>query len=171
MEMKYPEYPDADRPNVFEEALRFQDFVVDLLLSEIGLVISNYSSRYYQYNKGESRQGVEIKMDLRILETGNVSIEVAEKSRADKECWTPSGIMRDDNTWLYLQGNYEIIFIFGKHFLRQLYEARHKDKTWEPKHTIRTFLLPIKEAEKYALKVIRPTSKQLKPLKFGARVC
>lgn len=148
-----PEYPDADRPTVFEEALKFQDFVCDLLLKELGFVISNYSSRYYQFNYGENRQGIEIKLDTRILDTGNVSIEVAEKSRGDMPNWTPSGIMRDDNTWLYVQGNYEIIFIFGKIFLRQLYNARYKNKVWQPKTTICTFLLPIAEANKYALKV------------------
>ena len=150
-----PEYPDSDRPTVFEEALKFQDFVCDLFLKEIGFVISNYASRYYQFNHGENRQGVEIKLDTRILDTGNVSIEVAEKSRANIKVWTPSGIMRNDNTWLYVQGNYDIIFIFGKTFLRKLYAARYKDSVWQPKSTIRTFLLPIIEANKYALKVFK----------------
>jgi hypothetical protein len=148
-----PEYPDADRPTVFEEALQFQDFVCDLLLKELGFVISNYSSKYYQFNYGENRQGVEIKLDRRILETGNVSIEVAEKSRADIANWTPSGIMRKDNTWLYVQGNYNIILIFGKAFLKQLYFARYKDKVTAPKKTIQTFLMPLSEAKKYSLKV------------------
>ena len=125
---------------------------------ELGLVISNYSSKYYQQNYGENRQGIEIKQDNRILDTGNVSIEVAEKSRADIENWTDSGIMRNDNAWLYVQGNYEIVFIFGKAFLRRLYMARYKNKVWTPKNTIKTFLLPFAEAEKYALKIIRPTS-------------
>lgn len=160
MEMKSDVlYPDADRPSVFEEALSFQDFVVDLLIKELGFVISNYSSKYYQYNFGENRQGVEIKLDMRILETGNVSIEVAEKSRADINNWTPSGIMRPDNTWLYIQGNYDIVFIFGKTILQGIYRAKYIDKVWTPKPTIKTFLLPIKEAEKYALKVIK-TSKE-----------
>lgn len=48
-----PEYPDGDRDTLFEEALEFQDFVVDLFLKEIGISISNYSSKYFQYNKGE----------------------------------------------------------------------------------------------------------------------
>jgi len=152
---EYPSYPDADRTTVFEEALEYQDFIVTLLLKEIGLVISNYSSRYYQLNYGENRQGVEIKLDRRITETGNVSVEVAEKSNAGVSTWTDSGIMRDDNAWLYIQGNYEIVFIFGKSLMRQLYLARYQDKVWEPKKTIRTFLMPIQVAEKYALKTIR----------------
>ena len=147
-------YPDGDRKTLFEEALKYQDFVVDILLKELGLVVSNYSSKYYQYKFGESRQGVEIKMDLRMTETKNVSIEVAEKSRADIENWTPSGIMRKDNTWLYVQGNYEKIFIFGKVILQGIYRYRYADKVRTPKPTIQTFLLPFEQANKYALKVI-----------------
>jgi len=148
-------YPDADRPIVFEEGLEFQDFVVDLLINELGIALSNYSSKYYQQNYGENRQGIEIKLDNRILETENVSIEVAEKSRASIQNWTPSGIMRNDNTWLYIQGNKKIVFVFGKSILQKLYKSRYQDKVWQPKSTIRTFLMPIAEAEKYALKIFR----------------
>lgn len=155
MDLSLPKYPDADRKTVFVEALEFQDFVVDLFLKELGIAISNYSSRYYQMNYGENRQGIEIKLDTRILETGNVSIEVAEKSKAVNVSWVPSGIMRNDNTWLYVQGNYNIVFVFGKSFLKQLYDAKYKDKVWMPKPTIKTFLMPVEEAEKYSIKVFR----------------
>ena len=147
-----PSYPDADRESVFEDGLKYQDFIVDLLLKELGIAVSNYASKYYQHNYGESRQGIEIKLDARISDTGNVSIEVAEKSRASNELWIPSGIMRADNTWLYVQGNYKTVFIFGKKTMQQLYLARYADKVWTPKPTIRTFLLPVPEADKYSLK-------------------
>jgi hypothetical protein len=146
-------YPDADRQTVFQEGLEFQDFVANLLLKEMGIVISNYSSKYYQQACGENAQGFEIKLDRRILETGHVSIEVAEKSKAINKSFVPSGIMREDNSWLYIQGNKKIIFIFGKKSLQQLYQAKYKDKVWQPKPTIKTFRLPIAEARKYALKV------------------
>lgn len=157
---QYPYYPDADRATGFEEALKFQDFVVDLLLKELGLAVTNYSSRYYQLKYGENKQGIEIKLDLRMTSTGNVSIEVAEKSRADMPNWTNSGIMRNDNSWLYIQGNYDTVFIFDKKLLLRLYHGRYKSKVWEPKKTIRTFLLPICEAEKYALKMFTINRKE-----------
>lgn len=150
---EYPYYPDAKRPTGFEEALKYQDFVVDLLLKEIGLAVTNYSSRYYQLKYGENKQGIEIKLDLRMTDTGNVSIEVAEKSRADMPNWTDSGIMRKDNSWLYIQGNYDTVFIFDKKLLLRLYHGRYKSRVWEPRPTIKTFLLPVSEAHKYALKV------------------
>jgi len=155
METK-PKYPDADRPTCFDEGLEFQDFISDLLLTELGFALTSYCSRQYQWLHGENRQGVEIKLDRRILETGNVSIEVAEKSAAHINGWTDSGIMRKDNAWLYVQGNKEIVFIFGKVILQLQYRAKYLDKVREPKPTIRTFLMPIAEARRIALKVFTP---------------
>ena len=148
-----PAYPDADRPTVFEEGLEFQDFVADLLLKELGISLTNYASQKYQWSVGENKQGIEIKLDKRILDTSNVSFEVAEKSQVSMKSWTPSGIMRNDNAWLYIQGNSQIVFIFGKATLRLVYEKRYSDKVWTPRPTIRTFLMPVVEARKLALKV------------------
>ena len=158
MNYKNTLYPDADRITVFEEALEFQDFVVDIFLKELGIVISNYSSRYYQNKYGENRQGIEIKLDTRMTDTKRISFELYEKVNASIPYWTPSGILRNDNSWLYLQGNYELIYIFSKSFLIKLYEAKYKDKIWQPKDTIKTFLMPFKEADKYCLKKIYPSN-------------
>jgi len=153
--MNAPVYQDGDRSTLFEEGLVFQDFIADLFMGSLGISITSYTSRKYQWNKGENRQGIEIKLDRRILETGNVSIEVAEKRNAAVGLWTPSGIMRPDNAWLYVQGNEKIVFVFSKKILQMLYSSRYKQFEWQPKSTIKTFLLPIKEAEKYALKIFR----------------
>lgn len=145
-----PVYPDGKRETLFEEGIEFQRFVSDLFLKEFGFAIRYYVKCEDQYTKGESREGIEVKFDQRILETGNVSIEVAEKTKADRKIWTPSGILRRDNTWLYVQGNYDIVFLFKKATLVELYEVKYKSKVWEPTPTIRTFLLPLPEAKKYA---------------------
>jgi hypothetical protein len=146
-------YPDSKNKNSFQNGMEFQDFVADVLRREMGIVISNYSSAKYQFNVGENRQGIEIKLDKRILETGNISIEIAEKSKEKLLEYTPSGIMRNDNSWLYLQGNYDILFIFAKKILISLYNARKYRIDDLP--TIRRFLLPLQDAEKYAAKVLR----------------
>jgi len=156
MAIKYknPIYPDAKRKTTFEDGLEFQDFVADILHRKLGLVITNYTSCKWQFNVGENMQGIEIKLDKRILETGNVSIEVGEKSRADLPDYTPSGILRNDNSWLYVQGNYEIIFIFAKKILLMLYySGRYRIDNLL---TIRRFLMPITDAEKYAAKILKP---------------
>lgn len=147
-----PSYPDAKATNTFEQGLEFQDFVIDVLCRELGLVVSNYSSRRWQFEAGENKQGIEIKLDNRMLETGNVSIEIGEKSRVSRNYYVPSGIMRDDNSWLYIQGNYELLFIFAKRILVQLYRAKRYPVYELP--TIRKFHMPLADAEKYAAKLI-----------------
>lgn len=151
-------YPDA-RENAVEDGLAFQDFVCTELAKH-GLIIQNYSSKRYQYEVGENVQGFEIKQDRRCTDTQRLSIEIAEKTRADRPEWTPSGIMRDDNSWLYIQGNDEVIFVFAKRTLLLLYEHMKGQQTLqlheEPKGnpTVRAFFLPLKTAERNAAKVI-----------------
>lgn len=145
-------YPDAKRYSTFEEGLEYQDFVAEVLRRELGIVITNYASKKYQFNIGENRQGVEIKLDNRILDTGNVSIEVGEKSRRELPDYTPSGILRNDNSWLYIQGNYRIMFVFSLGLLKLLYNSGRYRVDELP--TLRRFLLKLEDAKKYAALVI-----------------
>lgn len=122
-------------------------------MKELGISLTSYCSAKFQWMYGENRQGIEIKLDKRILETGNVSFEVAEKSAASVPVWTDSGIMRRDNAWLYVQGNKSIVLIFGKAILQLVYAKGYVDKVWQPKPTIKTFLMTLSEARRIALKV------------------
>lgn len=151
-----PSYPDGDRNTLYMDGVEFQDFVASIFCRELGLAITQYSSRKYQMLKGESHQGIEIKYDRRMTETGNISFEIAEKSRADVDVWTPSGIYRSDNTWLYVQGNYNMIYVFGKVILQLLYEKSYKDKARDVKPTLRAFLVPVEKAREIALLAIDP---------------
>jgi len=150
-----PEYPDADRPTVFDEGVAFQDMVAKIFEQELHIPIDYYETEWEQKNIGESRQGIEVKLDTRILDTKNVSIEVAEKSKGSNPTWIPSGILRKDNTWLYVQGNPSIILVFGKTILKRVYDKQYKDRVWTPKPTIKTFLMPLGRAEQISLKVFR----------------
>ena len=91
-----------------EKGLQFQDFITDILIKELGISLSTYSSQKYQNLKGENKQGFEIKFDDKYKDTGNVYIEVAEKSNPLNENFISSGIYRNDNTWLYLIKNITI---------------------------------------------------------------
>lgn len=91
---------------MLEKGLEYQDFITDMLLSEIGISLSTYSSKKYQYSVGENKQGIEIKFDDRYKETGNLYIEIKEKSNAINANYVDSGIYRSDNTWLYVIGDY-----------------------------------------------------------------
>jgi hypothetical protein len=134
-------------------ALEYQDFVAEQLYS-VGLPLFNYASKKYQIERGENKLGVEIKHDKKFRTTGNFWIEISEKSRPDKKDYFTSGIHRSDNTWLYVIGDYEEIFIFAKEFLKKLHASGKYKIIENGTRTSRGFLLPRSDAEKYAAKIV-----------------
>ncbi len=135
-----------------EKGLTYQDFVVEKLY-EIGLPIISYSSKKYQHMIGENKCGFEIKFDDKTKETGNIYIEVSEKSNPINPEYIASGIYRNDNSWLYIVGNYEKIFIFPKNYLRMLHDKKKFKEVQTP--TSKGFLIPAKQAEEmYSIKTI-----------------
>jgi hypothetical protein len=146
-----PSYPNAKRANTFEEGMEFQDFVCTQLAKR-GLLIQYYSSKKYQFERGENVQGVEVKLDNLCTKSGRLSIEIAEKSKANNLSYVPSGIYREDNTWLYAHGNYEYLWVFAKTTLKNLHvTGRYQE---HDKLTIKTFYIPIADATKYAALVM-----------------
>lgn len=137
-------------------ALEFQDFVAEQLYA-IGLPLVNYASKKYQIERGENKQGVEIKHDKKFRSTGNFWIEISEKSHPSRKDYFTSGIHRSDNTWLYVIGDYEEIFIFSKEFLKRLHASGRYRTIENGTKTSMGFLLPRSDAEKYAAKIIRVT--------------
>ena len=135
------------------DAKEFQDFVAEKLY-HIGLPLFNYTSKKYQYEHGENKLGVEIKFDKKFESTGNLWIELAEKSRPSNVTYINSGIQRNDNTWLYLIGNYEKIFIFPKSLLFQLAKTGKYKIIENTYKTSKGFLLPSNDACKYAAKIL-----------------
>lgn len=135
-----------------KQGIEYQDYIFDKLYS-LGLPLISYGSKKYQIEKGENKAGFEIKFDDKFAITGNFWIEVAEKSNANNEYWIPSGICRDDNTWLYLIGNYEIIYIFAKLHLK-LIQTQYNIIINNTK-TSKGFLLPKKRANILAVRIIK----------------
>lgn len=136
-----------------EDGHEFQDFVGDEL-AKIGVIVRYYTSRQYQYQKGESANGIEIKLDRLCTTTGRLSIEIGEKQPQARE-YVPSGIRRKDNSWLYVQGNGEVLYVFAKNMLQLLEATGRYPIHCEP--TIKKFYLPLVDAAKYAAMVIRPS--------------
>ena len=132
--------------------------MVDACWTLLNLAVVQYASKEYQCKVGESRTGVEIKHDELFATTGNLWIEVAEKAKPRDGDYAPSGIMRADNTWLYVIGNYDIIFLFAKKLLQLL---SHK-KTIIPNKTKTSlgYLLPEAEARKYAAAILAPLASE-----------
>jgi hypothetical protein len=147
-----PTYPDGLRPHLFEDGLEFQDFVC-VQLARHGIIVQNFTSKRWQCEVGENLQGYEIKLDIRCHETGRLSIEIAEKAQASNARWVPSGIYRNDNTWLYIQGNRREIFIFPKNRLVG-FHRKIKPQEHESYGTIRKFYLPMYTARQIAARII-----------------
>lgn len=132
-----------------QQGLEFQD-VVTVALYQRGIIVVAYSSQKFQISKGENMLGAEIKRDGNFRKSGNLYIETAEKSHPDKKYYTPSGIHREDNSWLYVIGDEKTIYIFSGKYLKML-EKRYKAVET---HTSRGFLMSLPEAEKYCIRRI-----------------
>ena len=137
MGTSYPEYYQKQ----LEAGQRFQDYIASRLYDE-GIVLVNFQSREAQQEDGENKLGLEIKWDDKLAQTGNVWIEVEEKSDPQQPRYVPSGIDRDDGTWLYGIGDYREFFVFSKRTLRKY--RQHTDPTIVENgtKTSRAFLLP-----------------------------
>ena len=94
--------------------------------------------------------GAEIKRDGNFRKTGNLYIETAEKSHPDNKNYVPSGIFRKDNSWLFVIGDEETLYIFATKYLQRLSD-RYKEVI---KTTSIGRLMPIAEAEKYCIRKI-----------------
>lgn len=142
----------------YEEAMKYQDFVVHELY-KAGIVVVLNSSMHYQYNEGESLSGVEIKQDCKFKETGNLYIETAEKTDEKNRNYVESGVFRGDNAWLFVIGDYENIYVFDVKMLKRIngWEAtRHKETP-----TSQGFLVPKKWADEYCVKYLKPKGEKV----------
>lgn len=155
-----------------EGALQYQDFIVDLFFQALGLPIVQYASKAYQLAVGESRACVEIKHDEMFARTGNLWIEVAEKSKPRKGDYYPSGIRRNDNAIWYVQGDYNKVFLFGKNLLNMLADSGRYPIRANNTETSLGFLFCESDAEKYADSVLTPNAatKVMKITKDAKRI-
>lgn len=141
----------AYRARMVEKAIEYEDYVFDLLRQN-GLTATRYVSKKWQWKVGECSAGIEVKFDDRLEETGNIYIEIAEKAYPEEaRHYCPSGIYRNDNSWLYIIGNYEEVYVFAKNTL-QLLHSTHRYKDVETP-TSRAFLLNREQSQLYAARV------------------
>jgi hypothetical protein len=150
-----PEYREY-RNNQIESGAQFQDFVVSVCWQTIGLAIVQYSSKLYQQTVGESRTGAEIKNDRNFCTSGNLYIELMEKAEPREGPYAMSGINRTDNSWLFIIGDYDTIFIFAKSILLGLYRTGKYREVENKTKTSRAFLLPVEDAQRYAAVILEP---------------
>ncbi|MDP7037229.1 MAG: hypothetical protein QF453_04785 [Candidatus Marinimicrobia bacterium] len=145
-------YPDSIHKDSFMVGLEYQDFVTDVLFREMGWSLANYSSKKYQYEKGENIQNTEIKFDEGWTKYNHLSIEIAEKSKNDVNMsWVESGILAGST--FYVQGNYDELCVFATNHLVYYYENNNPELT-EKFGTIKTFYLEREVIERIAIKTI-----------------
>jgi len=150
-------YPNSKNANSFADGMEFQDFVVEQF-NAWGLYIQLHSSKRYQFERGESVQRVEIKLDNRCTETGRLSIEVGERTSINGP-WVSSGIYRNDNTCMYIQGNREVIYLFDRKVLVRYHQQREQGRWLEsPREnpTVRKFYMPFDIADQACITKIVP---------------
>jgi hypothetical protein len=125
--------------------LVYQQFIQQTL-SQVGITITYYEGKEDQL-KGESIKGWEVKNDKRMCETNNIYLETAEKSNPNKPTYYPSGIYREDNTKIYIIGDYKYIYVFNKTKLKEISRQTQYRRVQTP--TSQGILLPISDAKKY----------------------
>jgi hypothetical protein len=148
------------RANKIETGLIYQDFITDLLHQTIGIAVNQYASQLYQYQIGEGRSGIEIKHDELYVRTGNLWIEVAEKARPRSGDYVPSGIDRDNKSWLYVIGDYDTVFGFPIIFLKSLKATGRYNVQENKTKTSMGFLFRDKDARKYAAFILSPKAEK-----------
>ncbi len=137
--------------DMLEEGINFQDHVKRILFEEYCLSL-DFTGQEGQYNIGETLQGFEVKYDMKFKDTGNLWIEVCEKTDPNNEVWVDSGIKRNDNTWIYVIGDYDTLYVFSKKdLLKEMDNHRIIENSMK---TSRGYLLKKEEAEKTALLIL-----------------
>lgn len=136
------------------QGIEFQDYITEKMY-KLGWPIVGFSSRKFQITHGENIMGAEIKNDQRFRQTGNLYIEMQEKSHPANPNYVNSGILREDNSILFIIGDTLDFWIMAVRFLRILSECKEPtgsllyQRVETP--TSRGFLFPVKEADKYCV--------------------
>jgi hypothetical protein len=136
---------------MYAEGTEYQNFVLEVLKKEYGWLITPHNTREEQFTIGENSAGFEVKYDKKFRATGNLWIECQER-RTIYVPYSPAGIFRDDNAWLFIMGDYKTLYIFSKKQLRV--ECEKRRKIINHMDTSVGFLLPIKEADHLILHII-----------------
>lgn len=145
-------YSDSPNPNSVEEGLEFEDFAREQIIRK-GIVVHVNRSARAQFAQGDAAQGVEFKRDNRCTDTGRLSIEYEERVNTSR-MWVKAGVLRDDDVWLYVQGNEKRFWAFSKKMLAHMHRLSSSgDLPLESGEiaTLRKFYVPIKLADEICL--------------------
>lgn len=138
-------------------------------LLSMGILLQVNTSTRYQFEQGESRQQIEVKLDRPCTETGNLSIEIAERRAVKVAVWTSSGIYSKTMPILYAQGNYTVLYLFKTKDLLDYHKGRLRG-AYKELETIRKFHLPLRDAEQLCItKGVAPSPQEQYRISFPMR--
>lgn len=143
-------YPDSKHLDPLRMGELYQEIIRVILSRRLRFDLHFHEGQEQQYTLGESEEGVEIKLDAWCGRTGRLSIEVAEKTRAAQARFVPSGIMRQDNSLWYVQGDLKHCWVFKREALRAFFRDTRPAVIEDDPSTIRKFYLPVGEANRLA---------------------
>jgi hypothetical protein len=135
-----------------KQGLIYQDFIYELLHKH-GISTVSYGSQLFQQIRGENKAGMEIKFDDKRQKTGNLYIEVAERSQPIFN-YSPGGIYRECTEFII--GDYEVVYRLAVTHLRRMHQSDKFPEFEISLQTSRGFLLSETIAEKWAIKVYYP---------------
>ena len=142
---------DRNYERELRDGQEFEDFVCDLLGSQFGLNFTTFRSQQAQYRRGESRCGIEIKLDKSFLRTRRLWIECLGR-KYPWGTYVHEGINR--SCWLYLIGCYDVIFVFSTRTLRRWRDKYKPTIRENNSRTSQGFLLPGEKASHIATAII-----------------
>lgn len=145
--MNYDEYYRLK----LEQGQLYEDFVRKQL-TIVGMPINIYSSQRYQIQEGESPNGAEVKFDDKMARTARLWIEIAEKATQRDGPYARSGVYRP-NIAFYIQGDYDLFYIFPINALRCEVESGNYEKRENDTKTSVGILLPMMLAERISQRV------------------
>jgi hypothetical protein len=137
--------------NDVEEGNIYLDHILDLLAKK-GITTFAYTSRKNQHGTGETKGGIEVKFDKKIKQYGSMFIETEAKGKDGQ--YRPSGIY-GNQSWLYVQGDYECGYALSVKTLRVLHGKLRQDGTpyyarlETPIKTAKGFKFLIEDAKRY----------------------
>jgi len=108
---------DAYYYECLKDGQYFEQYIYNVL-EQLGICIVEPFLTKEEQVLGENSAGVEVKHDRLMKRYGNIYLELEE--RVTSPNWIPSGIFRNDNTIIYVIGDYDNFFLFQKGVLQWL---------------------------------------------------
>lgn len=101
-------------PDSFKKGREYEDFIISVWPKIYPFrKLTRLEGKIKQWT-GETEEGIEIKFDDRKKTTGNIYIEMQEKAEIGNEKYALSGIYKNDNSRMFLVGDYKEFFLFSK---------------------------------------------------------